>query len=48
MCFLGFSVRLSLAVSFSLFSFFFLAGIGASVTWNFGVGWWSEVLGVIR
>lgn len=47
-CFLGFSVRLSLAVSFSLFSFFFLAGIGASVTWNFGVGWWSEVLGVIR
>lgn len=34
--------------SFSLFSFFFLAGIGASVTWNFGVGWWSEVLGVIR
>lgn len=33
---------------FFSFLFSFLAGIGASVTWNFGVGWWSEVLGVIR
>lgn len=45
MCFLGFSVRLSLAVSFSLFSFFFLLGSvprwRGILVWGGGVRCWG-------